>query len=143
MNQFGEVTVFNQSTRTAQEAAKALNCDLGQIAKSIIFKSKSGKPVLVIASGRNRVEEKIISEILQEEVNKAEADFVKDKTGSVIGGVPPYGHKEKIMTFIDEDLKKFERIWAAAGKPNAVFKLTFEELKERSGGKVVVISSSK
>jgi len=133
-----EVREFSETTKTAADAAKALNCEIGQIAKSIIFKGiLSNEPVLVIASGGNRIDEKIISEHLGEGIEKADADFVRQKTGFAIGGVSPFGHRQKIQTFIDEDLLSYPLIWAAAGSHNAVFPLAPEELIKITGGKVI------
>jgi len=133
-----KVREFSETTKTAADAAKALNCEIGQIAKSIIFKGiLSNEPVLVIASGGNRINEKIISERLGEEIEKADADFVRQKTGFAIGGVSPFGHREKIKTFIDKDLLEYKVIWAAAGTPNAVFPLAPEELVKITEGQVV------
>lgn len=127
-----------QTTRTAADAAIAVKCGIGQIAKSIVFKTKTTqKPVLVIASGINRISEGKIAKILKEGVEKADADFVLEKTGYTIGGVPPAGHKELLLTFIDEDLLKFQEIWAAAGSAHAVFKLTPEELIKISKGQII------
>ncbi|MGI5826309.1 MAG: YbaK/EbsC family protein [Patescibacteria group bacterium] len=135
-----EVKEFPQTTRTAQEAADAIGCSVSQIAKSIIFKgNQTQKPYLVIASGSNRVNEKVIEEKVGEAVEKADADFVRQKTGFVIGCVAPFGHKEPMLTFIDEDLLRFQEIWASAGTPNTVFKLTPRELQKISGGKVINI----
>jgi prolyl-tRNA editing enzyme YbaK/EbsC (Cys-tRNA(Pro) deacylase) len=143
-NKYGRVIKFDGSTRTAQEAADRLGCKIEQIAKSIIFRTKmTALPVLVIASGGNRVEEEIINQLLGEEIGKADADFVRDRTGFVIGGVPPFGHKEKIKTFVDEDLRQYDRIWASAGATDSVFETTVEELVEKSGGKVVRIKIGK
>ncbi len=111
-----------------------------QIAKSIVFKGKqTQKPLLVIASGPNRVNEKRIEELISEPLGKADADFVRKHTGFVIGGVPPIGHLEKLEIFIDEDLLKYEEIWAAAGSPHAVFKLTPSALAQMTGGRVISI----
>jgi len=134
-----EIVSLPQSTRTAIEAAQAVGCQLGQIAKSIVFRSEKEEPVLVIASGVNRVNERKLEKILGEKVQKADADFVKQKTGFAIGGVPPFGHKEKIITFIDKDLFSFSEIWAAAGDSFSVFKTTGEELVKISGGRVAEI----
>lgn len=135
-----EAKEFPQTTRTAQEAADAIGCSVSQIAKSIVFKgNQTQKPYLVIASGSNRVNEKVIEEKVGEAVEKADADFVRQKTGFVIGGVAPFGHKEPMLTFIDEDLLRFQEIWASAGTPNTVFKLTPRELQKISGGKVINI----
>ncbi|MBI4359347.1 MAG: YbaK/EbsC family protein [Candidatus Nealsonbacteria bacterium] len=131
----GRVLELPQTARTAADAARALGCQLGQIAKSIVFKTKIiGRPVLVIASGSNRIDEEKIARVIGEGVEKAEADFVLEKTGYVIGGVPPLGHREKIQTLIDEDLGQYEEIWAAAGTSHAVFKLTPSELTRMTQG---------
>ena len=129
-----------ETTRSAAEAAAAVGCAVGQIAKSIIFRAKdSDRPILVVASGPNRVNEKAIEAQLGDKLGKADAEFVRARTGFVIGGVPPLGHAEPLETFIDEDLMRFAEIWAAAGTPNAVFKLTPEELKRMTGGRVLGI----
>lgn len=129
------------STRTAPEAAQAVGCEVAQIVKSLIFKAKrSEKPILVIASGANRVNEKALEALIGEPLGKADADFVREQTGFVIGGVPPLGHIQPLLTFIDEDLMRLEEIWAAAGTPHAVFKLTPKDLVEMTGGKVVKIT---
>jgi len=135
-----QVVELPESTRSAAEAAAAIGCIVGQIAKSLIFKTKiSKRPVLVIASGTNRVDEKKIAALLSEKITKADADFVRARTGFSIGGVPPVGHTEKIITFIDEDLLAFDEIWAAAGTPNAVFRLTGDDLIRATGGKVIEV----
>jgi len=135
-----EVRELPATTKSAAEAAAAIGCRVAQIAKSLIFKTRtSGKPILVIASGINRVDEKKLAGYLGEPVERADADFVHEKTGFAIGGVPPAGHSEKLETFIDEDLLQYEAIWAAAGNPNAVFQLTPSELVMVTGGKVVSV----
>lgn len=129
-----------ESTRTAQEAADRAGCELGQIVKSLIFKGKeSGKPILVLASGPNRVNEKRIGEFAGEAIVKPDADFVRSVTGFVIGGVPPIGHAEKMETYLDEDFLQYPTIWAAAGTPNAIFELKTSDLQAMTGGKVVSI----
>ncbi|WP_243763828.1 YbaK/EbsC family protein [Bacillus sp. XF8] len=135
-----EVVELPESTRTAQEAADAIGCEVAQIAKSIIFKLKnSNEPILVVASGINRVNEKKIEQLLGEKLGKAAADFVRAHTGFVIGGVPPFGHVQEITTFIDEDLLQYNEIWAAAGHPKAVFQLTPVQLNEITQGQVVCV----
>lgn len=135
-----EVIELPQSARTAQEAADALNCKVAQIAKSIIFRlEESNQPVLVIASGMNRVNEKQIEKFLNENIGKADAEFVREHTGFVIGGVSPIGHKKPILTFIDEDLLQYQDVWAAAGHPKAIFQLTPDELIKMTKGTVVNI----
>jgi prolyl-tRNA editing enzyme YbaK/EbsC (Cys-tRNA(Pro) deacylase) len=112
-----------------------------QIAKSLVFQCKTTKrPVLVVASGANRVNEKKLRDLLSEPVRKADADFVREHTGFAIGGVPPAGLAKPMEIFIDEDLFKCEEIWAAAGTPHAVFKLTAADLVKITQGKVVTIT---
>ena len=143
LNAFGlplHVLELPASTRSAVEAAQAIGCRVEQIAKSLIFRSSlSGRPVLVIASGPNRVNEMKIGELLGEPIGKADADFVRQRTGFAIGGVPPVGHAEPLETFIDEDLLKLDEIWAAAGTPNAVFRLTPLDLVNITSGRVVAV----
>lgn len=135
-----EVKQLPDSTRTAQEAAEAIGCDVAQIAKSIIFRLQhSTEPLLVIASGVNRVNEHQIEKYLDDKLGKADADFVREHTGYIIGGVPPLGHQQPITTFIDEDLFQYEDIWAAAGHPKAVFQLTPDELVGMTKGQVVKV----
>jgi len=129
-----------ESTRTAQEAADRAGCELGQIVKSLIFKGKtSNKPILVLTSGANRVDEKRIREYAGESIGKADADFVRAVTGYVIGGVPPLGHIQKMETFIDEDFLQYPSIWAAAGTPNAIFELPTDVLQKITDGRIVTV----
>lgn len=110
------------STRTAQDAANACGCSVGQIVKSLVFAGrKSGKPYLLLVSGDNRVDEKAIAAVLGEPLRKPDADFVREKTGFAIGGVAPIGHANAMQTVFDQDLLKYESVWAAAGTPNCVF----------------------
>ena len=135
-----QVIELPDSTRTAVEAAQAVGCQVGQIVKSLIFKAKrSQRPILVVASGNNRVNEKRIEARIGEPLGKADAEFVRAKTGFAIGGVPPIGHLEPPQTFIDQDLFQYEEIWAAAGTPHAVFRLTPQILRELTGGEVIEI----
>nr|WP_274528599.1 YbaK/EbsC family protein [Paenibacillus piscarius] len=140
MGYTNQVVELPDSTRTAQEAADAIGCEVAHIAKSIIFWLKNeDKPLLVIACGVNRINEKLITGHLNDKLGKADADFVREHTGFVIGGVPPLGHKEPILTFIDEDLLQYREIWAAAGHPRAVFQLTPEELIQMTNGRVICV----
>ena len=135
-----EVVELPASTRTAQEAAQAVGCTVGQIVKSLVFRAlQSDRPVLVETSGLNRVDETRLAALLGEPVGKADADFVRQRTGFVIGGVPPLGHAEALPTFIDQDLLQYQEIWAAAGTPHAVFRLTPAELLQMTGGQVVAV----
>ena len=137
-----EVREFPDSTRTAAEAAAAVGCDVGQIAKSLVFRGRdSDRPVLVIASGANRVDEKKLAGLLGEKVGRADAAFVRERTGFSIGGVPPVGHAEALPVFVDEDLLGFDEVWAAAGTPNAVFRLRPADLVSLSGGRVADVKT--
>lgn len=125
------------STRTADEAAAAVGCAVAAIAKSLIFAGReSGRPIMVIASGANRVDERKIAALVGEKVGRADAAYVRAKTGFAIGGVPPVGHAEAPVVLIDADLAGLATIWAAAGTPNAVFRLTPSELVALTGGRV-------
>jgi prolyl-tRNA editing enzyme YbaK/EbsC (Cys-tRNA(Pro) deacylase) len=136
----GRVTEMSATTRSAQDAARAVGCEMGQICKSLVFKGASShKGIMVVASGANRVNEKALSRHLGEPLLKADADFVRQATGFAIGGVPPVGHPQPLAVFIDEDLLRYAEIWAAAGTPQAVFKLTPQELQRITGGRVVCV----
>lgn len=135
-----EIVVFLDSTRTALEAAQAVGCSVGQIVKSLVFRgAQSHKPVLALVSGANRVNEKRLGLLLGEEIEKADADFVRQHTGFAVGGVPPVGHVERLTTFIDRDLLQYDAIWAAAGSPHAVFRLTPGDLQRMTDGEVVTL----
>ncbi len=135
-----QVVELPASTRTALEAAQAVGCEVGQIVKSLVFRTQSSrKPVLALVSGSNRVNEARLAEHLDEPVVKAEADFVREHSGFAIGGVPPVGHRRPMLTFIDEDLLQFEQVWAAAGTPHAVFRLPPGELPRLTSGMVIKI----
>jgi len=130
-----------ESTRTAQEAAERAGCKLGQIVKSLIFRGKtSGKPILVLTSGANRVDEKRIGVYAGEPIGRADAEFVRSMTGFAIGGVPPIGHLEKMETYLDEDFLPYQTIWAAAGTPNAIFELKTEDLQKMTGGQIIKVN---
>ncbi len=134
------VQEFADSTRTAQEAADRVGCEIGQIVKSLVFRgSTTGRPILVLTSGANRVDEKRLSAYVSEPIERADAEFVREVTGFAIGGVPPVGHAQALNTFLDEDLMGHQTIWAAAGTPNAVFELTPGELKRLTHGKIVQV----
>lgn len=135
-----KVVELPESARTAQEAASAIGCMLGQIAKSLIFKTeKTHKPILVLTSGPNRVNEKLIEAVVGEKIIKADAEFTREVTGFAIGGIPPLGHKQHIRTFIDQDLLTFDIVWAAAGTPHAVFSLKAGDLEAITQGTVMAI----
>jgi prolyl-tRNA editing enzyme YbaK/EbsC (Cys-tRNA(Pro) deacylase) len=135
-----QVVELPASTRSAAEAARAIGCRVEQIAKSLVFRGQqTDRPILAIVSGGNRVNETKLSALVAEPVAKADAEFVRRRTGYVIGGVPPIGHAEPLASFIDADLLQYEEIWAAAGTPHAVFRLTPTELQRITGGQVVSV----
>ncbi len=126
------------STRTAQEAADSIGCTVSQIAKSLIFKEKeTNRPILVIASGSNRVDIKKIEKMTGLKLGRADGKYVKERIGYGIGGIPPVAHNESLETILDPDLQKYEEIWAAAGTPFAVFKLTPSDLEPLTNGRWV------
>ena len=125
--------MLNDAARTAQEAADGLGVQLGQIAKSVIFRRKQDDvAVLVVTSGDRRVDEKKVSALVGK-VGRADADFVKAKTGFTIGGVSPVAHLNASVTLLDQDLWRFDEIWAAAGHPHGVFRLRPEDLRQLTG----------
>jgi len=128
------VVEFEQPTRTSAEAAAAIGCSVAEIAKSIVFRGRqSGQAVIVVASGENRVSETKVAEKVGELLERADGDFVRATTGYAIGGVAPIGHSQPVRLVLDEDLKRFENIWAAAGTPFSVFRLRPEQLKSLTG----------
>ncbi len=136
-----QVVELPASTRTAVEAAQAVGCNVGQIVKSLIFKGRdSGRPLLILASGANRVDLEKAAAAVGDALDKADADFVRQHTGFAIGGVPPLGHTEALETLIDVDLLQYPEVWAAAGTPNAVFCLSPADLQRVTGGRVVNIA---
>jgi prolyl-tRNA editing enzyme YbaK/EbsC (Cys-tRNA(Pro) deacylase) len=136
------VRQLEQTTRSAQDAAQAVGCVVGQIAKSLVFRGKvSGAAILVITSGANRVDEAALGRRIGEAFERAGADFVRQTTGFAIGGVPPFGHASPLATYFDEDLLTYPTIWAAAGTPNAVFEIVPAELRELSQAKVVSVKA--
>ncbi len=135
-----QVVELPESTHTAADAARVVGCDVAQIAKSLVFRAKdSGRSVLVVACGANRVDEAAVGALVGEPIGKANAEFVRENTGFAIGGVAPIGHAVAPVTLVDEDLLAFDAIWAAAGTPNAVFRLTPDELVQMTGGEVASV----
>ena len=136
-----QVVEMAKTTRSATDAARAVGCRVEQIVKSLVFRGKKSRTAfLIVASGVNRVNEDKFAELVGEPVEMPDADFVREKTGFAIGGVPPIAHTNRLETFIDEDLFNYAEIWAAAGTPRAVFKLTPADLQKITGGRVVSIS---
>ncbi len=136
-----QVIELPASTRTAQEAANAVGCAVGQIVKSLVFRgTQTGRPILALVSGANRVNEARLGDLAGEPVAKADAAFVRAHTGFAIGGVAPLGHPAPLETYIDADLLQYDEIWAAAGTPNAVFALTPTDLQAITGGTVATLT---
>lgn len=135
-----QVIEYADSTRTASEAAERAGCQLGQIVKSLIFRGKdSNKPILVLTSGSNRVDERKITALVGESILRADANFVHDVTGFSIGGVPPIGHAQQIETYFDQDLLQYPTVWAAAGAESAIFELTPGDLKTMTSARVAEV----
>jgi prolyl-tRNA editing enzyme YbaK/EbsC (Cys-tRNA(Pro) deacylase) len=136
----GEVHVLSDSARTAQEAADALEILVGQVASSIVFKLDDESPLLVITSGRHRVDTKLVAEKLGiTKLHRVDADYVKEKSGFSIGGVSPVGWISPATILIDEALNDYDVVWAAAGHPHSVYPTTFAELIQATGAKPMVV----
>ncbi len=139
----GEVHVLSDSARTAQEAASALGIEVGQIASSLIFKLPDDSPLLVITSGRHRVDTELVAKHLGiEKLGRVDADYVKEKSGFSIGGVAPIGWVSPATILIDQALNDYQVIWAAAGHPHAVYPTTFTELLECTGAKPMIVGEN-
>ena len=132
------VRAMPQSTRTAEEAAAACGCDVGQIVKSLVFAGQtSGAPYLLLVSGRNQVDEKGVAAAVGEALRRPDAQAVRDWTGFAIGGIPPFGHAAAMPVFVDEDLLTYDVVWAAAGTPFAVFSVEPKALAQAIGAKAI------
>jgi prolyl-tRNA editing enzyme YbaK/EbsC (Cys-tRNA(Pro) deacylase) len=129
-----ETRRFPEGTRTAVDAARAVGVEVGQIVKSLVFR-RGDEPLLVLASGPNRVDEDALG------VERADAAFVREVTGYAIGGVPPFGHATSMETVIDEDLLQYEEVWAAAGRPDTNFAIAPAALVEVTGGRVTRVTA--
>ncbi len=133
-----DITEFDQPTRTAQEAADTIGCDVGQIVKSLCF-SVNGAPVMALVSGANRLDTRKLAalcEVGRKKVKRADAGVVREATGFAIGGVPPFGHENEMAIYVDRDLTSYEQVWAAAGTPHAVFPIEPQTLVELTEGTV-------
>jgi prolyl-tRNA editing enzyme YbaK/EbsC (Cys-tRNA(Pro) deacylase) len=137
----GQVTVLSETARTAVDAANGLGIEVGQIASSLIFKLPSGNPLLIITSGRHRVDTELVAKNLGiAELGRADANYVKDVSGYSVGGVSPLGWISKPeVILIDEALKDYDIVWAAAGHPHAVFPTTYSELIQCTGAQPMVV----
>ena len=137
-----QVVELPESTRSAAEAAQAIGCRVEQIVKSLVFRGRStNRSILAVVSGGNRVDEEKLAMLVAEPVAKADAEYVRQRTGYAIGGVPPVGHAESLVCVVDEDLLQYEQIWAAAGTPRAVFQLTPADLERITDGRVVSVAA--
>ncbi len=133
-----DIREMAESTRTAEEAAAACGCDLGQIVKSLVFCGKaSGRPYLLLVSGRNRVNEAAVARHLGEKLTRPDAAYVREVSGFAIGGIPPFGHASDIATSIDQDLLAYDVVWAAAGTPRAVFAVAPQALAAAIGAETI------
>ena len=131
-----KVREFPQGTRTAVDAARAVGCEVGQIVKSLVFVA-GGRPVVALVSGANRLDEKRLGQVAGHPVTKADADTAQAATGFAIGGVPPFGHATELPVFMDRDLFGYAVVWAAAGRPDSVFEIQPDRLRELSKAVVV------
>lgn len=135
-----EVERFPEGTRTAADAARAVGCEVAQIVKSLVFMADAS-PILALASGANRVDPRRLAEAMDAgEVRRADGDEARAATGFAIGGIPPFGHERPLTVLIDRDLLSHDRLWAAAGLPDAVFAITPDALVQASGGRVVELA---
>ncbi len=133
-----EIIEFAQTTRTAQEAAVAIGCDVAQIVKSLCF-SANDQPIMALVSGANQLDTRKLASLLgvgRKKIKRANADTVKATTGFSIGGIPPFGHKNPLPIYIDADLMNFDIVWAAAGTPFVVFAIKPEQLAKCSNGQI-------
>ena len=138
-----DIIEFEQTTRSAQEAADTIGCTVAQIVKSLCF-VVNGEATMALVSGANQLDEKKLARACQvgrKKVKRAKAEFVKAATGFSIGGVPPFGHSSPLPLFVDEDLLQFEVVWAAAGTPFAVFAIVPDKLVEVCGGTAVNLAT--
>ena len=138
-----DITVMEMaaSTRTAADAAAACSSEVGQIVKSLLFRgAESGRPYMVLVSGTNRLNEKGVAAVLGETLERPDAAYVREVTGYAIGGVPPFGHENPISMLMDEDLQRYEIVWAAAGTPRAVFSVAPAALADAVSAQIIRVS---
>jgi len=139
-----EIREMAESTRTAEEAAAACSCAVGQIVKSLVFRgADSGRPVLLLVSGTNRVDEAAVAAVLGERLMRPDAAYVREATGYAIGGIPPLGHAAPLATFLDEDLLAYDVVWAAAGTPRCVFPVDPKRLAAATGARTIRVTGSR
>jgi len=136
------IVEYDVPARTSAEAAAVLGCEVAQIAKSLVFRAASGTPVLVIASGANRVDVAKVAALAGEPIGKADAAFVRTATGYAIGGIPPLGHAQKLLAFVDRALLQYPVVYAAGGTPHAMFPLPPAELPRIAQGTVADVAEA-
>ncbi len=137
----GKIRQMPASTRTAEEAARACGCEVGQIIKSLVFRgAASGTPYLLLVSGKNRVNEKAVGRLIGEKLKRPDAHFVRDATGYAIGGIPPLGHDRPMSVYLDEVLLAYGSAWGAAGTPGCVVELDVAALRDAVGAQVVNVT---
>jgi prolyl-tRNA editing enzyme YbaK/EbsC (Cys-tRNA(Pro) deacylase) len=136
-----KVRSFPDGTRTATDAARAVGCELGQIVKSLVFMA-GGRPVVALVSGANRLDENRLGSVAGLPVAKADAEIARSSTGFSIGGVPPFGHLTDVPVFMDRDLLGYDIVWAAAGRPDSVFEIEPERLRELSHATVLDLKAT-
>lgn len=136
-----EIREMPDSTRSAEEAAAACDCALGQIVKSLVFAGKeSGSPYLLLVSGSNRVDQNAVATIIGEKLDRPNADFVREVTGYSIGGIPPLGFALPVKTWMDEDLLQYDEIFAAAGTPYCIFSASPNDLAKSAGADIIKVT---
>ncbi len=139
---YPDIQYFPEGTRTAADAANAVGCSIGQIVKSLVFAADE-QPVLLLVSGSNRVDEKLVENFLNAtSLSIAAPDEVKEATGFAIGGTPPFGHNQQIQTIMDSDLNQYDQVWAAAGTPDSCFPISPTELCKIANATVADISET-
>jgi Cys-tRNA(Pro) deacylase len=132
-----EVRRFPEGTKTAEDAARAIGCDVAQIVKSLVFMADDGSPVLALTSGANRVDtDRLASIVGARSVRRANPEEARAATGFAVGGTPPFGHPDPVRTFLDRDLLAHDEVWAAAGTPDAVFRTDPSELERVTGAEI-------
>jgi len=137
-----EVRRFPEGTKTAQDAARAVGCDVGQIVKSLVFVA-DGRPLLALTSGANRVDLERLARLAgAKEVRRASPEEAREATGFAVGGTPPFGHSKQVRAFLDRDLLAYDEVWAAAGTPDSVFVLTPAELRRTARAEVAELKET-
>jgi prolyl-tRNA editing enzyme YbaK/EbsC (Cys-tRNA(Pro) deacylase) len=137
------ITVMPEATHTAQAAAEALGCNVAEIAKSIIFRARDDRAVLVITSGGNRVDDRKVAALIGQSLGKADAEFVRSQCGFVIGGVAPIAHLTEPIVLMDEDLLQFAFVWPAAGHPNTMFRISPQDLARIASARIADVAQRK